>query len=34
MFLSVANLHIGSGWGFSVLLKDTLTLGEEESGLN
>ena len=29
-----ANLHIRSSWGFSVLLKDTSTLAEEESGLN
>ena len=24
-----ANLHIGGGWGFSVVLKDTLTHGQE-----
>ena len=26
-----ANLHIGSGWGFSVLLKNSLTLGVEQT---
>ena len=27
-----ANLHTGSDWGFSVVLKDTLILGQEEVG--
>lgn len=29
-----ANLHVGSSWGFSVVLKDTSTLGQEEPGSN
>ena len=32
--MAEASIQVANGWGFSVLLKDTFTLGEGELGSN